>query len=98
MHNVEKPKLGPHADGVVGSVNSPTIESLDKQIHQLSVKHSTVEAAKVAPSPQNANVFAQSSQKGNQQPSGKKKKGKKGEGNQNKPKPTNNVDGGKLRK
>ena len=56
------------------------------------------EATKAAPSPQNANVFAQTSQKGNQQPSGKKKKGKKGEGNQNKPKPTNNADGGKKEK
>ena len=37
-HNAEKPKPGPHADGVVGFVNSPTIESLAKQIHQLSVK------------------------------------------------------------
>ena len=54
-------------------------------------------AAKVAPSPQNANVFAQTSQKGNQQSGGKKKKGKKGEGNQNqnKPKSANNADGGK---
>ena len=50
------------------------------------------------PHPQNANVFSQSSQKGNQQPSGKNKKGKKGEGNQNKPKPTNNADGGKTDK
>ena len=56
------------------------------------------EAAKAAPSPQNANVFAQTSQKGNKQPSGKKKKGKKGEGNQSKPKPTNNADGGKKEK
>ena len=60
-HNIEKPKPGPHADGVVGSVNSPTIESLAKQLHQLSVKHSTVEAEKDALSPQNANVFAQTS-------------------------------------
>ena len=27
-YEAEKPKPGPHADGVVGSVNSPTIESL----------------------------------------------------------------------
>ena len=54
--------------------------------------------AKSTPSPQNANVFAQTSQKGNQQPSGKKKKGKKGEGNQNKKKTTNNADGGKKEK
>ena len=74
---------------MVGSVKYPTVESLVKQLHELSVKQNTVEAAKAAPSSQNANVFAQSSQKGNQQPGGKKKKGKKGEGNQNKPKPTN---------
>ena len=40
----------------------------------------------------------QSSQKGNQQPGGKEKKGKKGEGNQKKPKPSNNADGGKKDK
>ena len=64
-HDAEKPKLGPHADGVVGSINSPTIESLAKQIHQLFVKHSMVEETKAAPSPQSENVFAQTSQKGN---------------------------------
>ena len=57
-----------------------------------------VEAAKAAPSPQSANVFAQTSQKGNQQPGGKKKRGKKGEGNQNKQKPANSADGGKREK
>ena len=57
-----------------------------------------MEAAKATPSSQNANIFSQSSQKGNQQPGGKKKKGKKGEGNQNKPKPTNNADGGEKEK
>ena len=56
------------------------------------------EAAKAAPSPQNENVFAQTSQKGNQQPGGKKKRGKKGERNQNKQKPANNADGGKKEK
>ena len=98
MHDAENPNPGPHADGVVGSVNSPTVESLAKKLHQLSVKQSMVEAAKAAPSPQSANVFAKTSQKGNQQPGGKKKKGKKGEGNQNKQKPVNNADGGKKEK
>ena len=57
------------------------------------MKQSAVEEAKAAnPSSQNAIVFTQSSQKGNQQPSEKNKKGKKGEGNQNKPKPMNNFD------
>ena len=50
-HEAEKPKPRPHADSVVGSVNSPTIESLAKQLHQLSVKQSTVEEAKATPSP-----------------------------------------------
>ena len=31
-HDAEKPKPRPHADGVVGSVNSPTVESLAKQL------------------------------------------------------------------
>ena len=97
-HDAEKPKPGPHANGVVGSVNSPTVEYFAKQLHQLSIKHSMAEAAKAAPSPQNENVFAQTSQKGNRQPDGKNKRGKKGDGNQNKQKPTNNVDGGKKEK
>ena len=37
-HSVEKPKPGPHANGVVGSVNSPTVESLARKLHQLSIK------------------------------------------------------------
>ena len=64
-HNLEKPKPGPHADGVVGSMKYPTVESLAKQIHELYIKHSMIEAPKATPSPQNANVFSQSSQKGN---------------------------------
>ena len=56
--DANKPKTGPHADGVVGSVNSPTVEYLAKQLHSLSVKHSIAEEAKAAPSPQNENLFA----------------------------------------
>ena len=37
-HSVEKPKPGPHVDGVVGSVSYPTVESLAKKLHELSVK------------------------------------------------------------
>ena len=51
MHNIEKPKHGPHADGVVGSVKYPTVESLAKQLHELSIKHSMAEAVKDSPSP-----------------------------------------------
>ena len=98
MHNVEKPKPRPHAHGVVGFVKYPIVEYLTKQLHELSVKHSMVEVERASPSPQSANVFAQTSQKGNQQPGGKKKKGKKGEGNQNKQKPTKNVDRGEKEK
>ena len=50
-HDVEKPNPGPHVDGVVGSVNSPTVESLAKQLHQFSIKQSMVEASKATPSP-----------------------------------------------
>ena len=50
-HNVEKPKPRLHVDGVVGSMKSPTVESLAKQLHELYVKHSTAEAVKVAPPP-----------------------------------------------
>ena len=50
-HSVEKSKPVPHADGVVGSVNSPTVESLAKQLHQLSIKQYTTEAAKATPHP-----------------------------------------------
>ena len=57
-HSVEKPNPGPHADGVVGSIKSPTVESLVKQLHELSIKQSTMEVAKASPSSQNANIFA----------------------------------------
>ena len=78
MHNVEKLNPVPHANGVVGSMKSPTVDSLVKQLHELFNKHSTMEVAKATPSLQNANVFAQSSQKGNQHPGGKNNKGKNG--------------------
>ena len=57
-HDAEKPKPGPHVDGVVGFVNSPNVESLAKKIHQLSIKHSMTEAAKAASPPHSGNVFA----------------------------------------
>ena len=64
------------------------------------MKQSTVEVDNyTTPSPKNVNVYnAKSNQKGTQNPSGKKNKGKKREGNQNKPKPTNNAEGGKKEK
>ena len=64
------------------------------------MKPSTSEEAKTStPSTQNVNVhLTQSTQKDTQQSSGKKNKGKKGGGNQNKQKPTNNAEGGRGEK
>ena len=66
----------------------------------LSVNQFAVEAVNAAtPSPRTTNVYnVQYNNKGTQQPSGKNNKGKKGEGNQNKPKPTNDAEGGKKEK
>ena len=45
--------MGPHVNGIVGSV-----ESLAKKIYDISVKQTTVEEAKDSTSsPQNANVY-----------------------------------------
>ena len=74
-HSVEKPNPRPHANGVVGLVKSPSVDSLEKQIHEFSIKQFTTEAAKSTPSPQNANIFAQSSQKGESAAWGEKEKG-----------------------
>ena len=63
--SVEKTNHEPHVDGVVGSVNYPTVELLANQLHELSVKQYTAEVAKASPSPHNSNVFVQSSQNGN---------------------------------
>ena len=62
MHNVEKPNPRPHVDGVVGSVNYTTIESLSKKLHGLLVKqYAAKEEKDSTPSSQTAIVFAQSS-------------------------------------
>ena len=42
-NSAKKPKPGPHVDGVVGSINSPTVESLAKKLYELSAKQSTSE-------------------------------------------------------
>ena len=46
--DLEKPKLGLHTDDIIGSVHPPIVESLEKQIHDLSVKQSAVDVAKDA--------------------------------------------------
>ena len=66
-NNQEKPNPGPHVDGMVGSVSSPTVESLVKRLHELSVKQSAVEATKASTlSLQSAIYFTQYFQKGDQ--------------------------------
>ena len=65
--NIEfaNPNPGSHVDGIVGLAESPTVESLAKKIHELSVKNSIVEEAKGSTSsPQNVDAYnAQSTQK-----------------------------------
>ena len=56
---IVQPNPGPHADGVVGSLSSPTMESLDKQLHELLVKQYAAGEEKAStPSPQSASIFA----------------------------------------
>jgi len=73
----------PIFNGVLGSLDTPTIESLSKNIDELLVNQSTVDLAKAStPSPCNVNLYSsQSIQKGTQHPNGKKNKGKEGDGN-----------------
>ena len=77
MHNIAKPKPRPHADGVVGFVNSPTVESLAKQLHQLSIKNSMEEETKAAPSPQNENVLHKPLRREINSPVGKRREEKR---------------------
>ena len=46
--NFVKSKLGPHANGIVGSVETRNVEYLDKQLHELSMKQSIVEGTTIA--------------------------------------------------
>ena len=62
-------------------------------------QYAIVAVSASTPSPQTMNVYnTQYNQNGTQHPSMKKNKGKKGEGNQNKPKPINNGEGSKNKK
>ena len=76
-HSVEKPKSRPHADGMVGSVNSPTVDSLAKQLHELSVKKSTTEAAKAVPHPKMQMFLHNPPKREISRPMGKRRKGRK---------------------
>jgi hypothetical protein len=87
-------RVGPHADGIVGSAQTKPIEQLMKQLQQLSIQYTTISQTTVldAPPTQTLDVHTVQSTnpKATQQPDGKKKQRKKGKGDK---KPNNNVGG-----
>ena len=74
-----KVKPGPHADGIVGCMITKLVDSVVKQVSQLSINQSASGQAMASSQPtQTTNVLLvqSSDQKGNQQPERNKKKGK----------------------
>jgi hypothetical protein len=95
-----KKNSGPHADGIVGSVQSKSMDLLSNQLQQLSIQQTVANqtSSSVVPPTQTSDVHSVQSTnpKANQQPEGKKKQwNKKGKGDK---KATNNVGGGKMEK
>lgn len=90
--DLAKPKLGPHVEGVLGSINSNTTILLN-QLQQFSLQSAYVTHTTLSMSPPQTlvvNVVKSLNPKGNQQYDGKnkgcgKKKDKGGKGNVNKP-------------
>jgi hypothetical protein len=70
-------RVGPHADGIVGSAQTKPIEQLTKQLQQLSIQHTTASQTTIlaAPPTQTSDVHTVQSTnpKATQQPEGKKK-------------------------
>jgi hypothetical protein len=89
-------RVGPHADGIVGSAQTKLVEQLTKQLQQLSIQHTVASQTTVlaAPPTQMSDVHNMQlkNPKATQQPEGKKKQRKKGKGDK---KPTNNAGRGK---
>jgi hypothetical protein len=87
-------RAGPHADGIIGSVQTKPAEQLTKQLQQLSIQHSAAShtTALVAPRTQTSEVHSMqlNKPKATQLPEGKKKQRKKGKGDK---KPTDNAGG-----
>jgi hypothetical protein len=87
-------RAGPHANGIVGSVQTKPAKKLTKQLQQLSIQHSAASQtiALAAPPTQTSEVHSVQSTnpKATQQPEGKKKQCKKGKGDK---KPTDNAGG-----
>jgi hypothetical protein len=77
-------RVGPHADGIVGSTQTKPAEQLTKQLQQLSIQHSVASQtpALAAPPTQTSEVHSvqMANPKANQQPKGKKKQHKKSKG------------------
>jgi hypothetical protein len=89
---------GPHADGIVGSANVKSTDSVTSHLKELSLNQSVGgQASSVSSTPtQSVDVHSVQSSKnpnGNQQPDGNKRKGRnnrKGGKNNNKPKDNDN--------
>ena len=74
-----KVKPGPHADGIVGCASAKPVDSVAKQVSQLSLNQFALGQATTSSQPtQTANVLSvqSSDQNGNQQPRRNRKKGK----------------------
>jgi hypothetical protein len=95
-----KQKYGPHADGILGSVENKSMDLLSNQLQQLLMKNIMVNQTStlvVSPTQMSDVHNVQSTNpKANQHPQGKKKQwNKKGKWNK---KATNNASGGKTKK
>ena len=90
-----KVKPGPHADGIVGSTSTKPVESVVKQVNQLSINQSmSGQATALSQQTQSTTVLSvqSSNLKGNQQPGRYKKKGKNNRKGGNKKENANNND------
>ena len=81
LHSSFDPKVkpGPHANGIVGCASAKPVDSVAKQVSQLSINQSTLGQATASSQPtQTASVLSvqSSNQKGTHQPGRNKKKGK----------------------
>jgi hypothetical protein len=80
-------RVGPHADGIVGSTQTKPAEQLTKQLQQLSIQHSAAkQTTALAASPTQMSEVRSvqtTNPKATQQPEGKKKQRKKGKGIRN---------------
>jgi hypothetical protein len=92
-------RVGPHADGIVGSAQTKPTEKLTKQLQQLSIQHlaASQTTSLAAPPTQTSEVHSMQSTnpKATQQLEGKKKQRKKGKGEK---KPTDNAGEGTMEK